>query len=279
MNKEQDDLELEFRQKGFLSDVMSDVMRGVRQENKDWFNLAESLSGCLQSIAMRAVDTVRGKSLAPKVLATLLLLRSNSMMQAAILLIERGMAVEAKIMIRGILENTFCVAALHEKSDEFIKLFQDDDAASRRAQIKFILEHGLIGQDSERNKRLESLLSEIEKGQKNLLISHLSGLGVLKDQYLMYRVLSNDSAHPSATSLLRHMVVAEDRSNWVGYSFSVAEDNEITEVLDYLLLAAIPLGVGVTQVIEDKVGNAELGKLTDKLETIKKQSVEKRSVA
>jgi hypothetical protein len=265
MRKKTKDPENQFRQKGFLSQASTRAKKHIRQGNKDWFNLADKLVWLLQEIALRTSESVKGKTLDAPVLATSILLRSTGLSQAAILLIERGMAVEARIMIRSLLENAFCIAAITDNEAEFIKRFKKDHTASQKAQASFILKK-LSEPGSARAKNLESFLKQLEQGSKNLSIKELAELGPLNEQYLLYRVLSNDSSHPSATSLLRHYRF--DKDGWNGYRMGAAEDNEVAETLWYLALSIMPICVGVMQITKNRASNKKLTRLIEQYEVL-----------
>jgi len=259
-----DDIDAQFCRKGFLAEGMAEEITLLRQNHDALFRLAEDLSECLQTMAVKAMAHVKGKTLDANVLATFVLLRSTSLVQAAILLAERGMVVEARMMVRSLLESGFCIVAIHRDPQKFVELFRSDDMASRKGQAKVILEKGLAAPDSEMGKKVNAFLSALEKGTRYFDINDLASQGPLASQYLLYKVLSNDSAHVSATSLRRHLDMAPDKSGWIGYVLGPAADPEIAQTLDYLVLAGIPIGLAFTEMVGDGAGNADLAAIAER---------------
>ncbi len=101
---------------GFLADDLG--VGEIRSENADWFVLAEDLNAALMALTKSAMNTVRTTSWDPKAVAVRLLLRCCSNLQGIILLTERGMAPEARTLVRSLLEGAFGLAALLNKPAE-----------------------------------------------------------------------------------------------------------------------------------------------------------------
>jgi Family of unknown function (DUF5677) len=258
------DFDAEFRDTGFLSAASRDSIPSLRAECKEWFELADDANRVMQQITIRGVEGKgsRGKTLDSPVLATFVQIRSASMIQAVILLTERGMTIEARTMVRSLLENALCMGALHDAPDEFVKMFKADYEASQKAQANIIKAQAasLSPQDA---KKLDDLIGKIEKGVQTLSMKALADLSPLKRLYLLYRVLSNDAAHPSATSLHRYLNSAPDKKSWSGFIVGPGTTAEMVNCLTRLVEVVVALGVGYTVIIGDDAGNAEMRRLSN----------------
>lgn len=256
----------QFRRKGFLSQASARARKYLRQKNKEWFSLADKFVFLLQEIAIRTSEseTVKGTTLTAPALAAAIALRSAGLSQAAILLIERGMVVETRIMIRSLLENAFCIAALIENKDEFIEALKKDRAASRKALASIALE------EFPEHKEAQNLRAFLEKQApklKHLNMGEIAKSGPLKkEHYLLYRMLSNDSAHLSSKSLERHYRILPEENVWNGYKMGVGEDKEIIETLWYLALSIMHICIGITEITKDQTSNKKANDLVKKYE-------------
>jgi hypothetical protein len=152
-------------------------------------------------------------------------------------------------------------AALVKTGDEFIKTMELDDAANRKRHAKGLLEWA----DTQDQKpgfaeKLEKFAEDmVKKHPKTPALNHKKNAedGTIKDAYIFYQVLSNDSAHPSARSLSRYI-------NWDGdgddaqftlSAFPTDEPGEVEETLEFI--CSVVLGVCVTA--NEAVGGTESG--------------------
>lgn len=252
-----------FLETGYLSDQLEEELRNIRAANAEWFDLIEDVAACLQQTAVKACDTVRGTPFEPHPLGLLVLHRANGLIQGAILLLERGMVVEAKTLVRSLLECAFVLAALHEQPEAVKRMLIEDMDAAKKGQAKALLKIGAATD----TKALQERLKEFGE-VRQMSIDKLADLGVLKSLYLQYRLLSNDAVHPSGKSLRRHMVVADDGKSWGGYRFGPGPQNEIADAAYLIFLAGVPVGVAFQQMIGDKENNARMGEIVERSKTL-----------
>lgn len=257
-------------QEGFLSSDMTKATATFCAENAEWFELAGKVNTALVRAAHTAAKVARADKMAPEAVATRLLMRSCGAFQGALLLAERAMATEARVLIRSLIENAFCVAALLENPETFMQMLEKDHNASRLRQAKFILAEKLTGDDTKKGK-LEKLIAMLDKGGI-MSPKEVATLGPLTKLYLAYLRLSNDAAHPSATSLERHVLVAPDRTGW-RYRWGAASRKENADTLESAIIAALSIGIGITQLLGDKRGNAAFGPLSDRLQALRGEAV------
>lgn len=191
-------------EEGFISPDIQDWINKHRNENSDWFRLAENMNRIgQQQLALLEIPTDNAKSF----LIAMLFIRGLSGFQATVILTERGMTTEARTLCRGCFETAFYIGALI-KDPEFVSAMIDDDTSRRKK-----LANGLLNLQSNPDSLDAALL---EQFVNNLLQSNFKSStvqiedaarrGGLIDIYnVFYRSLSNDSAHPSVTALTRHM--------------------------------------------------------------------------
>lgn len=252
-----------FKEEGFLGTGITNGIANVRAENADWFKLAEDTNSALMRTAIAATGAVKTTSMAPKAVAVRLLLRSCGALQGVILLTERGMVAEGRTLARSLIENAFCVVALLADPVAFLEMLKADSDASRRNQGKFVLAEQLIATGAKRDK-LHATIDAIDKKAEIMSPKKVAALGPLIRQYLFYQRLSDDAAHPSSKSLHRYMVTDASRSGWRGYKSGAGDQGENAATLHSAILAALPIGVGITMMLKDKNGNAEFAHLSDR---------------
>ena len=254
----------------FLGAGTTDAITHVRAENADWFKIAKDVNAALMRTAMAATGAVKTTSMAPEAVAVRVLLRSCGTLQGVILLTERGMVAEGRTLARSLIENAFCIAALHDNPDTFIQMLKKDSETSRHLQRKFIIAQDLIASGA-KLYRLQAAIDELEK-PAIMSPKKVAELGPLLKLYLSYQRLSDDAAHPSAKSLDRHVLTDEARSGW-RYKWGPGDQDENATTLHYTLLAALSIGVGITQMLKDMNGNAVFGDLSNRFEAMPRITV------
>ncbi len=197
----------------------------------------------------------------PKVWALALLARTIGNVEGALVLLDSGHVVEARTLVRCCYENFFCAAALVKTGDAFIKTMELDDAASRKKQAKGLLDWaGRQNQELEFTEKLTKFAEAIEEQHpKASFLNQKKAAedGTIADGYIFYNVLSNDAAHPSATSLSRHISwegTGED-AEWTISASPIADLDEVDETLE--LACGVMLGVAVA--VNEAVGGTETG--------------------
>jgi len=173
-----------------------------------WSELADTLGQTGRDILAGAPVTVTEKRFAePKVLAIMLMSRTLSNFRGVFTLIENGLVVEARILVRCCFENTFWMAGLHSQGDKFVTKMLHDEMRSRRVRGEMVLsKKPQLLEDVE--KRLREQLRAINKkwpDANSLNPKDVALSGLLRDGYLVYSQLSADAAHPTVTSLHRHV--------------------------------------------------------------------------
>ena len=255
-----------FEEEGFLSVGVTNGIVSLRAENADWFKLAEDTNAALMRTAIAATSTVKTTSMAPEAVAVRVLLRSCGTFQGVILLTERGMVAEGRTLARSLIENAFCITALLVNPAATIEMLKADSDASHRNQGKFVLAEQLVAAGAKRDK-LQATIDAIDKKAEIMSPKKVAALGPLQRQYIFYQRLSDDAAHPSARSLHRHMLTDASRSGWI-YKSGAGQQGENAATLHSAILAAIPIGVCITEMLKDTEGNAVFSELADRLQAM-----------
>lgn len=187
-------------------------MADHRQNHADSFEFAEKMNRLGQKLIAEA-NVVIGEEGAkdPKVLALLLLLRLMSGFQGVILLIERGMVVEARTLARSCYENMYCLVSLQKFGSEFSARMIGDDLASRKATANWLLqrEARLDYAGADAAKKLRETVYEIDANHENIgrhVFEQIAERAEIGDMYMFYRQLSWDAAHPSLQALSRYVL-------------------------------------------------------------------------
>jgi hypothetical protein len=161
----------------------------------------------LSIIAEADKMTVGSSTKDPKVLALALLCRTLSNFNGAVLMIEAAMPVEARTLTRCCFENLLWIGELAEKGETFVEEMTRDEAASQQARGKMVLSWS--DRLEEQVPYAEGLRERMEKLKarkpKAIRFGELGKANRIADSYLWFRQLSSDAAHPSLTSLSRHM--------------------------------------------------------------------------
>lgn len=253
-----------FVEMGFASEETRKSIADLISTNAEWFDLLNEVIRSLQITALKACETVKGSPSDKLPLSLLVLHRANGHLQGAAILLERGMVVEAQTLLRSLLETALIMVGLRDNYETVKAMLIEDMDAAIKGQAKIILKQG-ITHDIE---KLEERIKKFGRVQ-NLSIDKLAELGPLKELYLLYRILSNEAAHPSSRSLRRHMGVADDTASWNGYLIGPSGPADVAETADQLIMTGIALGISFQQMVEDIENNKKLGEIAERYSQIR----------
>jgi len=191
----------------------------------------------------------------PKVVALTLLARTLGHFQAAVLLLNGDHVVEARTLVRCCYENLFWIASLSKKGADFVKAMELDDAASRMKRAG-----GLLGRSKAQSQTYD-FAQKLANFHKALREKHgkpgpiqqkqAADDGGVGDGYIIYRELSSDAAHPSATSLSRYVswIGEGDHDRFTVHAAPILDHRETEETLELLCSAALGVCVGANEII------------------------------
>jgi len=249
---------------------------------ENWDALAQRIYAKSLSIFDGAELTATDAGTAdPKVVALSLLARSISNFKAANLLLDEGQIVEARTIARCCYENLFWIAALANKGDEFVKAMETDDARSRKTRAKNLLDWASrqpSGPDFvETLQKFAASLNEDHPKPKRIEHSQAAEDGGIGDGYIIYSELSNDSAHPSATSLSRYVKLAEHEEPPFSLHCSPQTDaSEEEETVEFLCSALLGVAVGANQIVGGQSNGERLDALALDLRKLSESSAATR---
>jgi hypothetical protein len=256
----EDELRQSVAERGFLSPAAADFPKMYRDLAKGYFDMAEEFSRVGQTIAMRAMEAAPDDHRDPVVLATVLLFRTLQSFQGAIVLCERGMATEGRMVLRSCFENSFCLAALVENAPKLMAAFESDHKHTLKSLAKFIAQSDDRMQHLDPNAKKAvrtraSTADQLWGRVRQLALDEVAKGSAYADSYLMYRKLSADASHPSYSSLERFF----DRRGGDVWDFTLGpQPTEIlADTINVGCLALAGVLVAFTQFVDDKVGNCD----------------------
>lgn len=210
------------RRDGFLSEAIERSVPALRKLHAGWFDFAERLNRVGQRIMNSAEAACVGRTTHdPVSLATRLLLRSLSGFQAVVILSERGMALEALTLVRGLYENALWLSYLRVDAAAAVTDLLVDELRSQRGRDKALLAQ--FSRDGSPDPVLEAKLkarvdaaTQELRGNARFGIEELAAKGDAEDFYMFYKQLASGSAHPSFHSLSHHLLMNDD-GTWSGH--------------------------------------------------------------
>jgi hypothetical protein len=224
---------------------------------EQWFAFADRLITLAHDLFGEAKIDITEKLFGePKILTLALLCRTVGNFKGVLACARQNLIVEARTLTRSCYENLYCMAALIEQGDDFVKAMHQDQMRSFRSQGEFLLEHiddEHIG-DAEFVDKLRARVKEIKSRwpKASFLTPKQTVQGsVLKQSYLIYSKLSGEAAHPSILALKRHLVrFVEDGEQVMALDINPLERRpELSETLDLACNAMIGACVATNQIL------------------------------
>ncbi|KPG99052.1 hypothetical protein AEQ67_11735 [Pseudomonas sp. RIT-PI-q] len=250
---------------GFLTRDIQETIDHVTGENPEWFSLLRDINQLLQKIVISGFERHHGNTMDVKVLTMFSALRSLSNFQSAIMNLERGMVVEARIMARCLYENSFCIGALVDNPDTFIPLLKHDNVAAKRGQA-VALKEGSYSLTADVEAAMDERISG-DKG-KHLKWKYIAELSSLSSNYLMYKHLSDDAMHYSASSLKRYIVSDKESNTWSGYRFGPATKDEVIRAANFCVSPTLAIMIGFLEATDDTSYDREVNLVLDRFTSI-----------
>lgn len=210
----------------------------------------------------------------PKVVSLCILGRTISNFRATMALLHQESVLEARVLVRVMIENLLWIAALRERGSDFVQAMLKDEAHNRESLGRLTLEvSARNGGDTTRPDalRLRSLIADLQKqlprGEK-LHADKTAAAGVASLAYVDYARLSLDAVHCSITALGRHLS-SEHQAGVTELTVGVVPRFEATEALATAKLACRTL-MGAAIAANELVGSTSesvvLGRMLDEFE-------------
>jgi hypothetical protein len=236
-----------------------------------WTELADTIGQtCLDIIGGVPVTVTEKRFADPKVLAVMLASRSLLNFRGVFVLIENGLVVEARILVRSCFENAFWIAGLQAKGDGFVKKMLEDEMWSRKVRGEWALsKKPQLSEDVE--KRLREQLKAINKKwekAKSLSPKDVALSGLLREGYGIYSQLSADASHPTVTSLNRHVGRSDKEDEALIDVVPVPKEQEIVTTWDWACNAMLGVSVGVNEILGGAPAGQRLLELADRYQAL-----------
>jgi hypothetical protein len=199
------------REQGFLGPELAVWVTECRKRFAPWFNLGDRVNALAMSTLLQL--DAHNRVLHELLLASLYL-RTLHNYEAAIVLAERGMVTQGRVMGRAMLDSLFPLAAI-AKDHEFAFTYAHNHLLQ---QVKYFRKAKKLStvripelDDAKNRARVEELKKEItEKGVKEITTKELADRAELADWYLTAYALLSGTIHARAGDLEEYLVLAPD---------------------------------------------------------------------
>jgi hypothetical protein len=233
-----------------------------------WTELADTIGQtCLDILGGMPVTVTEKRFADPKVLAVMLASRSLSNFREVFILIENGLVVEARILVRCCFENAFWIAGLQANGDGFVKKMLEDEMRSRKVRGEWALsKKPQLSEDVE--IRLREQLKVINKKWEKASPKDVALSGLLREGYGIYSQLSADASHPTVTSLDRHVGRSDKEDEALIDVVPVPKEQEIVTTWDWACNAMLGVSVGVNEILGGAPAGQRLFELADRYQAL-----------
>jgi hypothetical protein len=248
------------REEAFLAPEMDNWLKVNRGRNREWFALAHEINRLAQELWNGLPDVVQESSW--KFTTRLLYLRGINSFQAAVVLINHGLTVDAGTIARSAFEDLFCLAA--SKNDEaLVARLVGAQNVNRKKQARTVAQlPSDLGLEEVKAAKLKEFADTIEGDGQQLNFAEIAEVGKLKPVYdVYYRSLSHDAAHPTLDSLERLL-----RNSATGQllGFVVGPDApDIDRTLAYSCVVGFYLVTTMAQLFENTPAHEKVTALFD----------------
>lgn len=200
------------QERGYLGGDIGKWIKKHREENKEWFDLAEEINRFAHT-TMYDCD-IKNNDARHLVVATAYL-RSLSQFQGTVIMAERGMIYEAATLMRGLIETVFVLCAAAKNCDFALQYIDSaklknldnvDKMLLAGQGIREIVEAKISKDEIEKKRR-----SLKEKGVREFTMAEIAQKAGLTGYYRVnYSFFSLTAAHPTPNSLDRYVEAAPD---------------------------------------------------------------------
>jgi hypothetical protein len=231
-----------FSEEGFLSDEGAAVVQIIRGNYRQWLAVIRAINNT--AVELQYTLAVHEQS-AREISGAALFVRTIIHVQAAVLLLERGLEAPAKVMVRCAMESLFNLGACANDAGKALA-FLDADEAGKKRVAKYLLQvqdpqlKEIVSQTS-----VQEHLAHLEHTVENLNARELRTRDMaraadLENLYLTAYARLSEAVHSSARDLEQHFEVDED-----GHILALTNEPVIKELgkiflmLGEVLIAAI----------------------------------------
>lgn len=193
---------------GFLSESFDHVRPVVRKEYAEWHSLLLQVNRL--AVAHQHAIIIHTDNNVERY-AACLFARTLATTQASVLLLERGLVPQARVLLRTALETLFALAAIAQEPSVVDKLIEGHAAEQKRmARNMQLWKHPELKQIANAEAVSGRLQGFLESSATALSTFDLAQKAGLEDWYRTIYTVFSWSAHGAAVDLDRHAVVGPD---------------------------------------------------------------------
>lgn len=243
------------REEGFLSPKLDRFKSALIDAHPDWFDLARRFNTLAMRVWLDHPVTREGLQVNTKEpLVIRLFARAISGYEGAIMLLERGMTVEAGTLIRSIYETGFWIGYILNHEIAALKFFNLDELRGKEGRFRAF--EKLFSTDPVKVAQIRNTLvktrAQLRDQPKSPSMESIATMGGVGNHYANYKVLCGSSAHASMSSTGHYLELYDDDT--VGHVIGPDIDGtgRMTAFAIHSLIVAF---IGFVQTIEnDDVG-------------------------
>jgi len=224
---------------GYLGSEIKAWINKFREEHKAFFLLAEDYNRFCH-LSMSEIDA-HNKDI-QEILVVSLYIRSLNNFQSVIILCERGMMPETRIMARAMLEVTFILCAI-VKDPQLANDFVNEDQEKRITYIKKLRQLQRERPDNTEMLKIDAMEKELEENIEKIDIYERTTkewaekAGLLKLYLTAYTIFSS-SVHAKISDLEQSVIVSEQDEikgfNWRPDDFEM--DSVLSTAIEVILV-------------------------------------------
>lgn len=229
-----------FEDAGFFSHDVNEWSNSYCTGNKSTFDRASDLARIALGLAYRKSEISARFGKLELYIFGVLFIRCISNFQAAIILLRKGMNLEARILARSCLECTFMIAAARKMGTEFVTrmIKQHHDARKKIGlEIEKMHKKGVAFTDEQVFVVRKIIEEHVAGGAETFDFYNIAQKGGLENWYIFYRQLSNYAAHPSLDSL-QYFFDGEAEDIVFGPNSDIDDLSDVVDLSCMFLIAA-----------------------------------------
>jgi hypothetical protein len=196
-----------FVDEGFLSGEMNSIRKSIRSKYISFFELAEEINRfCIK--VNKSIE-IHDKDI-QEILSASLYLRILETFESILILAERGLVTQVKMLLRCMIESV-CLLSSVVKDYEFTVKYINHDEYFQRLRILNILKETNPSPIKEIEKKIELLKSEIkQKGIKKIRSEDVLDFSGLKQCYNSAFFVFSESSHSNSRDMEGYLRVEDE---------------------------------------------------------------------
>jgi hypothetical protein len=236
-----------------------------------WLDFAEKLPPVALSILGEAqIPQTEWGAFHPKAVAAALVIRTVSNFRGVVALARARQVVEARVLTRCCIENTFYLTELNARGAAFVReMFADARKSHTRLSELYLCDGSTL--DAPVKDQLRTLLRELNRGEpeaKFLNITALARGGILAKLEAFYRMLSGDAAHPTTPSLNRYIRRFSEEGEVGLVANPVVNDSELSQTVSWACMGMISACVAFNEGVGGTPAGEELPAIEDQWQAL-----------